>query len=197
MLLPCTALQRALLLSAALILTGGCGTTVFTQSFKHEHALSDSDLKHVRFYTSSDVVLQRINAVRDTSAAEGGAYRAASNMVQEIVIPEGTPLVLLQVVRAGGQAAQTQAEFLQLALTADAPAKSLWFSTRLNASGRYQLTPVSQLGADAQPVLAETPAVRYDGLDYRLRDESMWQVFLCVGKIMQARAEVHGEASTH
>jgi hypothetical protein len=193
-----TALERTLLLTAAMVLAGGCATTVFTQHYQREHALSDTDLKRIRFYTSSDVVLQRTSAVRDTSASEGGMFSdTPSNMVQEIVIPKGTPLVLLKVVRAT-DAAPVQTAYLQLALTTDAPAKSLWFSTlRSNASGRYELTPVSQLSEDAQPVLAASPAVRYDGFDYRVRDEGMWQVFLCVGEIMQAQAQVHVAASTH
>lgn len=191
-----TALGRALQLTLAATLASGCATTAFTQNYKREHALNDADLKRVRFYTSSDLVLQRSSAVRDASAARGGVFRAtASNLVHEIVIPKGTPLVLLQVVRAPASASEAQTEYLQLALAADAPAKSLWFSTRRGPTGRYELTAVSQLSEDAQPVLAATPAVRYDGMDYRLRDEGMWQVFLCVGEIMQARIQVSASAS--
>jgi hypothetical protein len=196
MMLLRTALARALLLTLTAALAGGCATTAFTQGYQREHALNDADLKHVRFYTSSDLVLQRSSAVRDASAPQGGVFVAtANNLVHEIVIPKGTPLILLQVVRAPASASQAQTEYLQLALAADAPAKSLWFSSRRGPTGRYELTPVSQLGEDAQPVLATTPAIRYDGMDYRLRDEAMWQVFLCVGEVMKGRIEVSGSAS--
>lgn len=189
--------RRALWFLLAVLSASGCATTEFTESYRQMHALGDNDLKRVRFYTSSDLVLQRVSAVRDPSAAEGGVFSAApSNMVQEIVIPAGTPLVLLKVVRASGQDAPAAA-YLQLGLAADAPAKSLWFSTlRSRTSGRYELTPVSQLGADALPVLATSPAVRYDGFDYRVRDEGMWKVFLCVRELMQARAQVSASTST-
>jgi len=184
------AFVRAAVLFAA-VFCNGCATTAFTVSYKREHALREEDLKRMHFRTSGELVLQRSTAQREQNSAEGAFRASASAMVQEIVIPKDTPLVVMKVVSAP----DGDAEYLQLALSTNAPGKSLWFSTlRPRRTGHYELTPVTQLDENAKPVLAGTPVVRYDGFDYRLRDEGMWQVFLCVGEVLRAHA--HASAST-
>ena len=196
MLLLRRATARAVLLAAAMLLTG-CTIIAFTQGYRREHSLTDDDVKRMRFRTSDELVLQRSTALREPDSAEGVFRASPSAMVQEIVIPKDTPLVVMKVVRASaadGADPEAAVEYLQVALSVDAPGKSLWFSTlRPKHAGRYELTPVAQLDEDAKPVLASAPVIRYDGLDYRLRDDGMWQVFLCVGQVLQAHARLSAE----
>ena len=190
-----TLVRRALALLAAAALLPGCATTALTQGYRREHGLAnDADLPGIRFYTSDHLVLQRSSALREPGSEEGAFRVSASSMVQEIVIPKGTGLMVLRAVRAPTPQGGAEVEYLQLALGADAPAKSLWFSTLRPAhAGHYELTAVAQLGEDGKPVLGAADTIRYDGLDYRLRDPGMWQVYLCVGTLVRAHLKLNAQ----
>lgn len=180
--------MKPCLLLAATLLLQGCAATAFTQSYRLEHGLQDADLRGVRFLTSEELVLQRTSAVREPGSEEGAYQAPTSSVMQEIVIPEGSGLVVLKVVRTPGP---PEIEYLQVALSKEAPGKSLWFSTLQPAlSGHYELTSVTQLTEGGQPVLGPKDSVRYDGLDYRVRDPGMWHTHLCVGGAVQAHVKL-------
>jgi hypothetical protein len=180
--------MRSALLLAAMVLLQGCAATAFTQSYRLEHGLQDGDLRGVRLLTSEELVLQRASAVREPGSEQGAYQASTSSVMQEIVIPAGSGLVVLKVVRTPGP---PEVEYLQVALSKDAPTKSLWFSTLHPVrAGYYELTPVAQLSEAGEPVLGAKDGVRYDGLDYRLRDPGMWQTHLCLGGAVEARVKL-------
>jgi len=117
------------------------------------------------------------------------------------VIAKGTPVVVLKVVRAptdpaavSGEGAASEVEYLQVGLSPNDPGKSLWFSTlRSKVSGRYELTHVVGLAAaesHESPALSPGFLVHYDGHDYRVRDQPMWQAHLRFDQDFTAREEV-------
>ena len=79
------------------LLIVSCGPTYrpFTDDLQHANDWSEDELKHIQFYLSNDIVLRR-NLSKGESVIEGGKIRIEEGRrIEEIVIKEGTPGVLL------------------------------------------------------------------------------------------------------
>jgi hypothetical protein len=89
-------LHYAVLVSFALSMIA-CGPTYkpFTDNLQHANDWSEAELKHIQFYLSNDIVLRR-NLSKGESVIEGGKIRIEEGRrIEEIVIKDGTPGVLL------------------------------------------------------------------------------------------------------
>ena len=74
-----------------------CGPTYrpFTAELQEQNRWTEDELKHIQFYLSNDIVLRR-NLSRGESVIEGGKIRIKEGQrIEEVVIKEGTPGVLV------------------------------------------------------------------------------------------------------
>ena len=89
-----------LLIAATLciVLLGSCKNLVpYTDSLKTKHNLTDDQLKHLQFYLSDPIVLQRhINESGSTEVTAGKIRIINGEKVEEVIIPSGTPGVLVK-----------------------------------------------------------------------------------------------------
>ena len=81
----------------ALFTLNACGPrlTPFTQRFYESYNFDESDLKKIQFYVSEDIVLRRALDGGNVEISEGKVRVVDGRKVDEIVIPRGTPGVLL------------------------------------------------------------------------------------------------------
>ncbi len=79
------------------VLLSSCGPTYrpFTKDLQDSYEWSESDLKHIQFYLSRDIVLQRNLRKGESVIKEGKIILRDGRRVEEIVIREGTPGLLL------------------------------------------------------------------------------------------------------
>lgn len=84
-------------LFVALITLNACSPqlTPFTQRFYDSYNFEEADLKKIQFYVSEDVVLRRALDGGNVEISEGKVRVVDGRKVEEIVIPRGTPGVLL------------------------------------------------------------------------------------------------------
>lgn len=69
--------------------------TPFTQQLVDENSWTDAELKKIQFYLSHDVILRR-QLVDGSATIRGGEIKIVNGkQVEEIIIPNGTPGVLL------------------------------------------------------------------------------------------------------
>lgn len=80
-----------------LFLFNSCGPklTPFTQDLYEEQQWSDDELKRIQFYTSEDIVLYRELTRGESEIVSGEIKIRNGKKVDEVVIKEGTPGVLL------------------------------------------------------------------------------------------------------
>ncbi|MEM9918497.1 MAG: hypothetical protein AAF990_10400 [Bacteroidota bacterium] len=69
--------------------------TPFTQRLQNEQRWGDEDLKSIQFYLSDDIVLRRKARAGDSKIVSGEIKIVNGEKVEEIVIPKGTPGILL------------------------------------------------------------------------------------------------------
>jgi len=79
------------------ILLTSCGPklTPFTQKLYDEQQWSDEELKRIQFYTSEDIVLYRQLNKGESEIVSGEIKIRNGKKVDEVVIKEGTPGILL------------------------------------------------------------------------------------------------------
>ena len=83
------------LFSSMLIISCGPTYRPFTSNLQKENGWSEDELKHIQFYLSNDIVLRR-NLSKGESVIEGGKIRIEEGRrIEEIVIREGTPGILM------------------------------------------------------------------------------------------------------
>lgn len=77
---------------------GSCKNLVpYTDAIKTKYNLTDEQLKHLQFYVSDPIVLQRkITAENSTQVTEGKIKIVNGEKVEEIVVPTGTKGVLVK-----------------------------------------------------------------------------------------------------
>jgi hypothetical protein len=93
-------LIAALMASSAF--SSGCASLVpFTQEIRSQHNLTDDDLQHLQFYVSNEVTLRREIESRGRIISGGQLEVTSGKLVEEVVIQEHTPGV---VVTVGGDA---------------------------------------------------------------------------------------------
>lgn len=91
--------MRSLIIAALALMTlGSCKNLVpYTDALKTKYNLSDEQLKHLQFYVSSPVVLQRkITAENNTQITAGKIKIVNGEKVEEVVVPIGTKGVLVK-----------------------------------------------------------------------------------------------------
>jgi hypothetical protein len=91
--------MRSIIIAALALMTlGSCKNLVpFTDSLKTKYNLSDDQLKHLQFYVSDPIVLQRkITAENNTQVAAGKIKIVNGEKVEEVVVPTGTRGVLVK-----------------------------------------------------------------------------------------------------
>jgi hypothetical protein len=91
--------MRSIIIAALALMTlGSCKNLVpYTDALKSKYNLSDEQLKHLQFYVSSPIVLQRkITAENSTQVTAGKIKIVNGEKVEEIVVPVGTKGVLVK-----------------------------------------------------------------------------------------------------
>lgn len=73
--------------------------TPFEYGMRHEYRLTDTDLKNVQYYTSARIVMQRELLEEDISGVTEGhtIRRVQGRLIEEIIIPKGTPCIALDM----------------------------------------------------------------------------------------------------
>ena len=86
------------ILALSLCLTS-CRTTVpFTSSTKENCGLSDEQLKSIQFYTSKQITLYKIKQESSAKITNGKIVVSDKKDAETIIIPKGTPCVLVQTM---------------------------------------------------------------------------------------------------
>lgn len=92
-------MKNLIRLSAFFILLGtiGCGPTLipFTQKLYDENRWSESDLKHIQFYVSKDIILWREATEGSSKITQGKIKVVNGRRVEELRIRRGTPGVFI------------------------------------------------------------------------------------------------------
>lgn len=91
--------MRSIIIAALALMTlGSCKNLVpYTDALRSKYNLSDEQLKHLQFYVSSPIVLQRkITAENSTQITSGKIKIVNGEKVEEIVVPVGTKGVLVK-----------------------------------------------------------------------------------------------------
>ena len=85
------------LLACCAILFTACSPqyTYFTESLYEKHQWSPEDIRRIQFYVSRDIVLTRSISDDETSITEGKIHIVNGKKVQQVIIPERTPGVLV------------------------------------------------------------------------------------------------------
>lgn len=89
--------MRSIIIVAIAVLTlGSCKNLVpYTDALKTKYNLSDEQLKHLQFYVSSPIILQRkLTAENSTQITSGKIKIVNGEKVEEVVVPVGTKGVL-------------------------------------------------------------------------------------------------------
>ena len=73
--------------------------TYFTKDLYEQEKWSEDDLKRIQFYTSRDIVLTRQIGAGETSIAGGKIIVKDGQRYEKVVIPNGTPGVLVMMPR--------------------------------------------------------------------------------------------------
>ena len=91
--------MRSLIIAALALMTlGSCKNLVpYTDALKSKYNLSDEQLKHLQFYVSSPIVIQRkVTAENNTQIDAGKVKIVNGEKVEEVVVPVGTKGVLVR-----------------------------------------------------------------------------------------------------
>jgi len=88
--------MRALILLLCIVALSSCKSlTPFTQDLYADLDMSEEELKHVQFYLSKDIILYRALSASEAEVTKGKIKLKKGQKVQEIVIRQGTPGVLM------------------------------------------------------------------------------------------------------
>ena len=91
--------MRSLIIAALALMTlGSCKNLVpYTDALKSKYNLSDEQLKHLQFYVSSPIVIQRkVTAENNTQIDAGKIKIVNGEKVEEVVVPVGPKGVLVR-----------------------------------------------------------------------------------------------------
>ena len=91
--------MRYVIIAALAVMTlGSCKNLVpYTDALKSKYNLTDDQLKHLQFYLSSPVVLQRKITDQNNTLVYGGKVKIINGeKIEEVVVPTGTKGVLVK-----------------------------------------------------------------------------------------------------
>lgn len=83
----------------ALLSSCSTGLTPFTQDLYEKQGWTQSELKKIQFYLSDDVILRREMTRGESNITRGKIYLEDGRRIEQIVLPSGTPGVLLFMPR--------------------------------------------------------------------------------------------------
>ncbi len=93
-------IQSKLLILSTLILfsLSACAPkmSVFTKTLYEENGWSDSDLSHIQFYLSDDIVLRRSLSKGESKITSGKIRMINGQRVEEVIFERGTPGVFIK-----------------------------------------------------------------------------------------------------
>lgn len=91
-------MKYAIIAALVMVTLGSCKNLVpYTDSLKTKYNLSDEQLKHLQFYVSNPIVIQRkLTAENNTQVTAGKIKVVNGEKVEEVVIPTGTKGVLVK-----------------------------------------------------------------------------------------------------
>lgn len=92
-----TKLTQLLALAGMFFLLASCGPNLrpFTEDFYQTYDFKEGDLKKIQFYNSRDIVLYRTSAGGNVQIEDGSVRVVDGKKRDEVVIPRGTPGVLV------------------------------------------------------------------------------------------------------
>ena len=129
--------------------------TPFSEDIRAKAKLDEGTLKKVQFYLSKDVVIQR-EAGEGTTEVKGGKIKVVDGKrVEEIIIPEGTPGVLIMM---------PQTNRMAVSFEADSDQKFLMFGPNPNQHNNYTLLSKEWKNG--------VGTITYDGKEYNTNSES-------------------------
>lgn len=84
---------------ALALLLSSCKTTVpFTTSIKENCGLNETQLKHIQFYTSQKITLYKTKQESEVKINDGKILVSNKKDAETIIIPKGTPCVLVETM---------------------------------------------------------------------------------------------------
>lgn len=101
--IPTTSTTSLALLSAVLIVLGGCSPnlTTLTSSVREQNAWTEDELSRIQFYLSEDLVLTRERKSGSTAIVQGRVRVEDGRRIEELVFERGTPGVVLSQTPEG------------------------------------------------------------------------------------------------
>ncbi len=172
-------LHFAVLLGSIALLFS-CGPTYrpFTSDLQNSYNWSEKELKHIQFYLSEDVVLRRELSKGESVIKEGRIVLEEGRRIEEIVIEEGTPGLLLFMPKENRMAVSFE----------EGRDRYLMFGPHPKRNGRYTLLGSSWNKRQGQ--------VTYQGKKYRTSSQSAFASLLVdldrVNKVSMARHKAKG-----
>ena len=159
------------------IVFGSCTPVLspYTTRVQEETNLNDDEMAVVQFYLSSDVILYRNLSASETTVDNGEITIMNGQKVQQIIIPEETPGVI--VGRDGDK----------LKVSFDTNGSYLLFGPNSDYGGRYTLMAKKWEG--------RTGIVDYEGAEYKTTPESIFAFLEVSLKEMNSRSVSSKSAS--
>ena len=91
-------MKKLLFFALILFSLGSCkNLEPFTQDLYEREGWTESDLRKIQFYLSQEVTLKRQKVDDDTEIKEGEVQMKSGRQIEEVVIPKGTPGVLIEI----------------------------------------------------------------------------------------------------
>ncbi len=140
------------------LLLSSCGPTLspFTQQVYKEGNFSDQELKRIQFYLSDDIVLRRELKGARSEVVSGEIKMVDGRKVEQVVIPKGTPGVVVFQPRGDRLAISFE----------EGSERYLVFGPNPTVNGRYTLLASSQR--------RRSSIVTYEGKKWRVAREDAY-----------------------
>jgi hypothetical protein len=150
--------QTGFILGFIVLLFSACAPRVqFTQTIKNQHQLKEAELKSIQFYTTGDIVLQRLEDSGSKKATnEGELVIRSGSSLEQVVIKAGTPGVVVQML----DETRISVRFEQ------GEGKTLIFGNTQANKGAYYLLPLEISG--------NSKVVKYAGKKYAISGTSAY-----------------------
>jgi len=90
-------MKNLLILAIGILTLSSCSKNLvpYSQNIQDKYNISDAEMKQVQFYTSNDILIFRNISDADTRVISGQIKIQNGREVEEVVIPKGTPGVIV------------------------------------------------------------------------------------------------------
>ena len=127
-----------LIFICALVFSSCAPRVQFTQSIKDQHQLKESELKSIQFYTTGDIMLQRMEASGSNKETnEGELVISSGSSLEQVFIAAGTPGLVDQIVNDNSFKVRFEV----------GEGKTLLFGNNSANKGAYYLLPSEMKGS--------------------------------------------------